>query len=229
MNSLAWSELVTIYVGANSHEHRIPRADLAKSPILTSWVKTDSDAPYIMHPDLRTVNSQHFGSLIRFMHTGEYLPRVVEIPTGMNGRGTVLQRKGLDKLRTSEEYSAQLVRAGQLYKLAEQFQVQGLTDYIFNRVSEAELITYTNEALLTFAINFFSRPAATICGSSETNQLEVWILEKIAWEFQVIMKNHAAQFFKIPSKTGKSNFFPRLLRRKAEQVEEIGGEPDHLD
>ena len=33
MNDLSKNDIVTIYVGANSHEHKIPRANLAKSPI----------------------------------------------------------------------------------------------------------------------------------------------------------------------------------------------------
>ena len=111
-----------------------------------SWLKTDSDKPYVMHPNLTSVNNQHFASLIRFMHSGGYLPKVVDIPVSMNSRsGTPVLRKGLDKLTTSDQYSMQLVRAGHLYKLAELFVVEGFTKYIHKRITEAEFCTYKQQ------------------------------------------------------------------------------------
>ena len=230
-NSLFKNDIVTIYVGAGSHEHKIPRADLAKSPILTSWLKTDADKPYIMHPNLTGINNQHFASLICFMHKGEYLPRVVNIPTGMNSRcGTAVMRKGLDKLVTSDQYSVQLVRAGHLYKLAELFQVRGFTKYIHHRITETEFSPYNVSAVLDLANIIFSRLSATPPATIEnTDSLEAWILTKLGWEFQTIMKKHSSQFFKVVAKTRRSEFFERFLDRKKELVRQAGGEPEQLE
>jgi hypothetical protein len=131
-------------------------------------------------------------------------------------------------LTTSDEYSKELVRAGHLYELAEKFHVQGMTEHIFQRVTEAEFATYRNEALLKFAGIIFSRPCAVNTVDND-NRLEDWILNKIGWEYQAIMKNHSTQFFKLASRTTRSNFFPRVLRRKADLVEVAGGEPDQLE
>ena len=231
INGLSKNDLVTIYVGANSHEHKIPSADLAKSPVLMSWLKTDSEKPYVMHPNLTSVDNQHFASLIRFMHNGEYLPKLVGIPVSMNNTsGTPVLRKGLEKLRTSDQYSMQLIRAGHLYKLAELFLVEGFKKYIYQRITEAEFCTYNNSAVLDLASLIFSRPKGTAQASTDsTEELEEWILTKIAWEYQTIMKKHSSLFFKVAAKTGKSKFFQRLLRRKAELVDEAGGEPEQLD
>ena len=231
MNHIPKNDLVTIYVGSNSHEHKIPRSDLGKSPVLMSWLKTDSDQPYVMHPNLTGVNNQHFASLIRFMHKGEYLPKVVDIATGMNDRaGTAVTRKGLDKLMTSDEYSAQLVRAGHLYKLAEKFQVLGFAAHVYYRIAETEFCPYNRSALLDLANIIFSRPGAVAPDSDDdTNKLEAWILTKIGWEFQAISKKHSTQLFKVVAKTGRSQFFQRLLKRKVDLVDEAGGEPEMLD
>jgi hypothetical protein len=227
LSNVSHLDLVTIYVGNTNHEHKILQEHLVKSKVLSSWVKTDSKTPYVMHPDLTMINNHHFASLIRFMSKGFYHPRMVKINTGVSLNGP-LKRLGLQKLSTSDEYSKELLRAGHLYELAEKFQVEGMTEHIFQRVTEAEFATYRNEALLKFAGIMFSRAGA---GSTldNDNKLEDWVLTKIGWDFQGIMKNHSTSFFKLASKTAKSNFFARVLRRKADLVEVAGGEPDQLE
>lgn len=234
MNELPKNDLVTIFVGRNSQEHKLPITDLVKSPVLNAWLHAESSKPYVMHPDLTKVNNQHFASVIRFMHKGEYLPKMVEIPTGIPN-GTAVTRKGLEKLRTSEQYSKELIRAGNLYELAEVFQVEGLEDYIYARVTGAEFQKYSHEAMLSLARTMFSRPKATTGPGADAeerqglNKLEEWILKWLAFEFQSIMKRHSKLFFQVAGRTGKANFFQRLLRVKAAQVDVVGGEPDQLD
>ena len=233
LNVLPRTDLVTIYVGAASHEHRIPQADLAKSRVLKEWLKTDSDEPYVMHPALKAVDNRHFASLIRFMHKGEYLPKVIDIAIGsMSSHGTALTRKGLNTLMTAEQYSNQLVRAGHLYKLAEKFEVKPFEQYIYSRITETEFYPYSNNSVLDLAGIIFSRPNALRPDFLvDTNDLELWILTKIAWQFQPIMNLDAdrVKFFKTVAKTNKSQFCQRLFRRKADLVDEAGGEPDHLE
>lgn len=234
MKDMPKNDLITIFVGRNSQEHKLPTADLVKSPVLNGWLHTDSNKSYVMHPDLTKINNQHFVSIIRYMHMGEYLPKMVDIPTGISN-GTPVTRKGLGTLRTSEQYSKELIRAGHLYLLAELFQVEGLTDYIYARITTCEFQKYGHEAMLALARTVFSRPQVTTGPGDESeepqtlNNLEEWILRWLAFEFQSIMKKNSKLFFQVAGRTGKAKFFQRLLRVKAEQVDSVGGEPDQLD
>jgi hypothetical protein len=233
-------ELVIIYVGRNSQEHQIPVDDLAKSPILSSWVNNSEERqPFIMHPNLRNVNNQHFASLIRFMHNGEYLPATADIPTGFDENTHATAQKGLTGLRTSDQYSKELVRAGYLYRLAEQFEIEGLPEYIHKRVTQYAFRDYTHESMLNFARIIFTRPAVTTDVSSAAGtdhetasigkKLEDWVLCWLAYQYQPVAREHSALFFNVVGVTAKSKFFQRLLRTKADQVDNLGGEPDYVD
>lgn len=230
-------DLVIVYVGRTTQEHHIPIQDLAKSPVLTSWIHKDADCPYIMHPNLRTVNNQHFASIIRFMHKGEYLPNTTNIPTGFDEHRNATAKRGLNGLRTSGQYSAELVRAGHLYQLAEKFQVDGLTEHIHKRVTQYAFREYSHEAMLKFARIIFCRPGATTGpisdvdgdNTSKVNKLEEWTLRWLAYQFQPITKDHCTLLYNVIGATGKSRFFQRLLRTKANQVDNLGGEPDYVD
>jgi hypothetical protein len=233
-------ELVMIYVGRNSHEHQIPVNDLAKSSVLSSWVNNSGKGqPFIMHPDLRNVNNQHFASLVRFMHNGEYLPATADIPTGFDENTHATAQRGLTGLRTSDQYSKELVRAGYLYRLAEFFEIKGLPEYIHKRVTQYAFRDYTHEAMLNFARIIFSRPAVTkdVSSAAGTDQdtantgkkLEDWVLRWLAYQFQPVTREHCGLFYHVIGATGKSKFFQRLLRTKADQVDNLGGEPDYVD
>lgn len=212
---------VLIMVGTQNSEHYVRLEDLNKSSILSKMARHNGRHKYVMHPELRQINSDLFSSAAQFMRLGSYVPNIV----GMAGT----ERIGLEGLRTSSDYSRELVRAGKLYVLAEALQIQGLQNHIYTKISQTQFQTYTIRSVLELALTIFGRRVRVPQNENEQDDVEKWILGTLVERFQAMLMEQSAFYIHIASATNQRRFSIRLLRAKADQIERDGGETQILD
>ncbi|KIY03412.1 uncharacterized protein Z520_00103 [Fonsecaea multimorphosa CBS 102226] len=226
-------ERVKVYVGKNNTAMEVGLKDLDKSPVLKSLIsKLGTPGPYIMHPELMSVDAAHFHSIREFLLTNEYMPALVNNPHGEN-----ILPKQLDNCATPEHYRNEALRAGTLYVIAERLRMSTLQELVFRKITQAQFHPYGAKCLLDLAMVIFSRPEPTELNRNEnlkqaegdseneaTDPLENWLVESLKDQFQTMMINHARQFFRVSNHGAcrKREFGPRILRSKVEDWDALG-------
>ena len=212
---------VLIMVGAKNSEHYIRSGDLNKSNVLSNMARRNGRHTYVMHPELRQIDSELFTSAAQFMRLGSYVPNIVNMAR--------TERIGLEGLRTSLDYSRELVRAGKLYVLAEALQIKGLQNHVYTKISQTQFQTYTIKSMLELALTIFGRRVRGDQTQTEQDDLEKWIIETLVERFQPMLMEQSAFYVYVTSATNQRRFAIRLLRAKADQIEKAGAEPQILD
>ncbi|KPI42074.1 uncharacterized protein AB675_5703 [Cyphellophora attinorum] len=238
------NKVVTIHAGTPNHIHRLPQAFIDKSPVLTAWLQPAAKLtdPWIMHPALVSVDSSIFAKLVQYLITNTYSPQVSAEPP--------LKLEGVEQSRAS--YSAELLKAGHLFILAEQFEIATLADHIYTKITTVEPYGYTRPGLLHFAEIIFSRPnfrdgvADTTIRRSDSSEvgedkeaaqenpvdtglrvhsqgMEEWVVSRLANELMDIMKYELPLWERVTAKTIRRGLQPRVFAAKAALDKPFGG------
>jgi hypothetical protein len=232
------NKIVTIHVGTPSHLHRLPQEAITKSPVLTAWLQsaTPLSHPWIMHPALVSIDSSIFAKLVQYLITNTYSPQVSAEPP--------LKLEGVEPSRAS--YSAELLKAGHLFILAEQFEIANLTDHIYTKITTVETYGYTRPGLLQFAEILFSRPnfrdgvadiklrrsksdevaqedSVDTEPQGHSNGMEEWLISRLANEFMDIMEYDLPLWKRVMAKTVRRGLQPRVFAAKSAMDKPFGG------
>jgi len=234
VKDVADKDKVKLFVGRRNKQVLVKRVDLAKSPILTSWIIDDPDqGPYIMRPQLARTEFADFDAVLQFLHSSEYAPLLVD--------------NRLDGLKSNEAYAKELVRSGRVYIIAQRFQIDGLAELVFRKIDKVDVSKFSIKAIVELAGVIFGdkngavlpHPAAAAApaavsranasvGSQEAvaglkDKLEEWIITQVAKNLQEIMNNQQETFWKIERKTSKKLFFAQVMEEAAVQYRATGG------
>jgi hypothetical protein len=236
ISDISSDKVVTIHVGTPSQLHRLPQDAVNKSPVLTTWLQsaTGLTNPWIMHPALVSIDSSIFAKLVQYLTTNTYSPQVSAAPP--------LKLEGVEQSRAS--YSAELVKAGHLFILAEQFEVATLADHVYTKITTVEAYGYTRPGLLHFAEILFSRPnfrdgvpdtanppsysldvvkgkgrdkAAPVLERQgrHSESLEDWAINRLANELMDIMEYDLPLWKRVMAKTVRRGLQPRVFAAKS--------------
>lgn len=230
------ADRIRVYIGKRQRITYAGRADLVKSPILTSYIIEDAETgAYIMRPQLLKTDPTDFDAVLQFIHTGDFNPVLID----KDGE------KAFEKVRSDDAYGKELVRLGKVYVLAQTFQVQGLEDAIYGKICAVNARRFPDKALVELAGVIFSDKRAGVgskarsasgsqsSGGSQDGQgqekrkdkLEEWVISKIAGQFQEIQKYQHEEFWAVEKKTTKKMFFARLLEETADVYRANSGRP----
>lgn len=218
---------IKIYIGKRQRQIFAQREEIAKSPILTSFIVDDAQqGAFIMRPQLLNTNPADFDAVLQFIHTSTFEPLVV----GKEGD------KRFEKAYSNDDYGKELIRLGKIYVIAQMFQVQGLEDAIYDKVCTISARRFPNKALVELAGVIFSdkrntggsAAGVTSASSSQTaagegqddtavkDKFEEWIITKVASNLQEIQKHQHEDFWAVEKKTTKKMFYARVLELAAE-------------
>lgn len=221
------TDRIRLYVGKKNRQVFVKRSDLAKSPILTSYIiEPDNDpdpgqsTPYIMRPQLLKMDFNDFSALVQFLHSGEYEPMLVE------AEGSAEKEYVLDGFSKDRAYSTELVRAGRIYVIAQMFKVEGLEEVVFGKITKVNERKYSIKSLVELAGVVFSDKRSDIGGVSTNNgkdKLETWIIGQFAKNLQEIMKTQHDEFWAVEKKTSKKMFLAQVLEETADRYRALGG------
>lgn len=234
VKDVADKDKVKLFVGRRNKQVLVKRVDLAKSPILTSWIIDDPDqGSYIMRPQLARTEFANFDAVLQFLHSSEYAPLLVD--------------NRLDGLKSNEAYAKELVRSGRIYIIAQRFQIEGLAELVFGKIDKVDVSKFSIKAIVELAGVIFGdknsvvlpHPAAAAAtaavnranasaGSQEgvaglKDKLEEWIITQVAKNLQEIMNNQQETFWKVERKTSKKLFFAQVMEEAAVQYRVTGG------
>lgn len=216
---------VKIYIGKRNKLCFVSRTNLEKSPVLTSWILEDpNEGPFVMRPQLQKTEVLDFDAICQYLHSGEYAPLLVAKDGG---------EMVLDGIANGDEaeYSKQLVRAGRIYVLAQMYQVQGLDELVYKKVTGVDVKRYSLKSFVELAGLVFSdkRPVGFQVGQEvegegeKKDMLEEWIVGQMAHNFQEVTKSRHDQFWGVVEKTRKKMFFAKVLEEAAERYRTTGG------
>lgn len=239
------SQLVKIFVGRKNRSIVVKRLDLSKSPTLQSYIVDDPvQGSFIMRPQLMNTHYDDFAAVAHFLHAGEYKPLLVENSIDRQGP------KILSGLKGDEDYAKELVKSGKLYGLAKVFGIQGMADLVFRKVSEVDAGKFSISSLVRVAEVVFkdrkgesetvTRPNNSNNGdgnnqdegtggspeggeTSSQDPLEEWIIGKLAYNYQEIMRTQQEKFFEVVKTTGKKLLFAKVLEEVATKYRASGG------
>ncbi|KAK5940224.1 hypothetical protein PMZ80_007644 [Knufia obscura] len=244
------TEKVTLFIGRLNRTALVRRTDLAKSPILTSWIIDDpsqtsgGQGAYIMRPQLAKCSYADFDAVLQFFHSGEYAPMLVD--------------DCLDGVVGEEGYAKELLRGGRVYIIARMFEVQGLAELVYRKIERVDVGRYSIKAIVELAGIIFDNkrvptPAVSIpaaaAGAAAVNRanengtdgadganngdagaeqpgrdkLEEWIITQVAKNFQEIMSTQQDVFWRVERKTRERMFFARVLEEASSQYRATGG------
>lgn len=233
VRDIADKDKVKLFIGKRNKQILVKRADLAKSPTLSSWVIDDPDqGAYIMRPQLAKTEFIDFDAVLQFLHSSEYAPILVD--------------NGLDGLKTDEAYAKELVRSGRIYIIAQTFQVEGLAELVLDKISKVDVDKFPTKAIVELAGVIFNdkrfaplaNPAvAAAVGSANggegvpdseaaagaKDKLEEWIITHVAKNFREIMNIQQEAFWKVERATSKKMFFAQVMEETAQQYRATGG------
>lgn len=192
-----------------------------------------------MRPQLMTTHYDDFAAVAQFLRGGEYAPLLLE------NAGDTQGPKVLSGFKCDEDYARELVKSGKLYGLAKGFGIQGMAELVFKKVSEVDSGKYSIGSLVKVAEIVFkdTKDGAEPAAGGSTNNgdgnaagvvgaegggdgkdpLEEWIVGKLAYNFQEIMRIQREKFFEVMKMTGKKLLFSRVLEEVAGQYRASGG------
>lgn len=220
------SQRVKIFVGKKSQSILVNRADLSKSPILLSYVVDDPiQGSFIMRPQLVKTHYWDFSAVAQFLRSGEYTPRL------QDDAANPTDGKVLNGLKGDGDYAKELVRSGKLYGMAKRFGVEGMAELVFRKVSEVDAGKYNVNSLVCVAEIVFKNANGgreegqdnPIANKQDADPLEVWIIEKLAHNFQEIMRTRPEKFFEVVKATRKKMLYARVLEEIAGKYRASGG------
>lgn len=244
LRNIPTNQRVKIFVGRKNRSIQVNRADLSKSPILQSYIVDDPiQGSFIMRPQLMTTHYEDFAAVAQFLRNGEYAPLLLQNAADAQGP------KVLSELKNDEEYAREFVKAAKLYGLAKSFGIHGMAELVFKKVTEVDSGKYSISSLVKVAEIVFkdtknrtetaadsSRATETGSASGEATQgistggiasdkdpLEEWIVGKLAYNFQEIMRIQRDKFFEVAKVTGKKMLYSRVLEKVAGQYRASGG------
>lgn len=198
-----------------------------------------------MRPQLMTTHYEDFAAVAQFLRNGEYAPLLLQNTTDPQGP------KILSGLKNDEEYAREFVKAAKLYGLAKNFGIPGMAELVYKKVNEVDSGKYSISSLVRVAEIVFKDTkdgSETVAGSlkptgdnaSASGQataqsvttggtagvkdpLEEWIIGKLAYNFQEIMRIQREKFFEVVKVTGKKMLYSRILEKVAGQYRASGG------
>lgn len=225
LSTIPTSQHVKIFVGRRNRSIKVNRADLSKSPTLLSYIVDDPiQGSFIMRPQLMTTHYEDFAAVSQFLRAGEYAPLLLENPTDQAGP------KILNGLKSDEDYAKELVKSGKLYGLAKTYSVEGMAELVFKKVSEVDAGKFSIESLVRVAEVVFKNGtniggSGNLEGGGTAGQdlLEEWIVGKLAFNFQEIMRTQREKFFEVVRVTGKKMLLARVLEEVAMKYRVSGG------
>ncbi|KAJ9610496.1 hypothetical protein H2200_005273 [Cladophialophora chaetospira] len=229
---------VKIYVGKNNTVCEVGLEDLEKSPVLKSLVNsTDTSKPFIMHPELTVILTDHFQAVREFLLTDEYMPAMMDNP-----KGQAIFPKLLGDCTTIEDYRREALRGAHLYLIAKGLAMSGMQDLVFRKITTAQYREYGIKCLLDMAQVVFSSPQKSVLigkGKSKAvegdngskskidgngDPLEDWLIQMLGSKLRRVMIDHAKQFFKVAENGAclARGFGIRVLRWKVNFWDEAG-------
>lgn len=242
LRSTPQDDRVKIFVGKRNRPIYVKRTDLAKSPVLKAYIVDDAiQGPFIMRPQLMRTNFGDFEAVSQYLRSGEYAPMLLEDPTEPGGPMV------LDNVKVDESYAKELVRSGRLYKIAKRFQVEGMAELVFRKVSQVDPGKFNVQSLVTVAEIVFrnqGKGADSCVGHSTDNAqdaqssgvttiidedddpqdvLEEWIIGKLAHNFREIMRIQRERFWEVVKTTNQKMMYARVLEEVAKQYRATGG------
>lgn len=234
VKNVADKDKVKLFVGKRNKQVLVRRADLAKSPILTSWIIDDFDqGAYIMRPQLARTEFLDFDAVLQYLHSSEYAPLLVD--------------DRLDGLKDDEAYAKELVRSGRIYIISQRFQIEGLAELVFRKIDKVDVSKFSIKAIVELAGVIFGDknvavlpPLAAAAATAAQNRadasgesqggvagpkdkLEEWIITQVAKNLQEIMNSQQETFWKVEKKTSKKLFFAKVMEEAAAQYRATGG------
>jgi hypothetical protein len=187
---LSRKERVQILVRPINTEFVCSKANIAKSPVLASYVVEHAgQQPYIMNPALKDTDPGDFGSVIEYLRTNEYAPILIEAPANRSDS----RKYVLDGVACDDDFLDAVQQCGRLHVVAKKFQMPSMVDYIFKRLTE---VRYSNSVIknavfLQLTNIVFTGTSATTTGGhgEEENQedaLESRLIGKIVENLEKI-------------------------------------------
>lgn len=236
VNGLRSNEVISIHVGNPIVVHTIPRAHIHKSPILQSWLtENTATSPFVMTPQLLEVDSPIFAKLAQYVITDEYTPKAA----AAFGEARVSHMLS-GVVASSETYSEELLKAGQLFVLAMQLEAEDLQTHIYTKVTTTEFRKYDDLAMLRFAKIIFGRPVfkdgVQLTGESRDTDdsvvqrknnaqlMEDWIIERLAKSYWILMGKHSKRFLEVGNQCWKRSLMQKVFRAKADEYDQYHGE-----
>ncbi|KAL2433539.1 hypothetical protein ABEF95_005180 [Exophiala dermatitidis] len=253
------AERVKIYIGPQNKVFTVGIRDLDKSPVLKALVHhgvasgaAGSEGPFIMHPELTKIDSEHFKTVFQFLLMDEYVPAIIS-----NAKGANVFPKQLDGLVTVGEYQDEALRGGHIYVIAKALGMRDLEDLVLRKITQAQYLGggggggYGAKCLLDLAMVVFSRPEENELAKrakhqlrrddgadgadgadgegdkeDEEDRLELWLIESLKDKLQQTLINHARLSFMVANHgaCARRGFAARIFRRKVEDWEKLGGD-----